>query len=170
MNILHAPSHPQKMPFFSETVRLVKMSEVNLEELRQALVKLREQNRNTATENMILREELRLTEMRSEKLTEKFLTHKESVQEETEKQQMQMDTEVQGIIKKRRVRRRALIRQIREKTSENEKLESEIRSMESQMTKMRKIKESFPKDLTRKIRAGVRRDRLTHNPQSPIRV
>lgn len=146
------------------------MGEVDIGELRQALTRLREQNRSTATENMIITEELRLVELRTEKLMKVFEARRLSVQEETERQQMQMDTEVKEIVKKRRDRRRALVRQIREKTGENERIENEIRLIESELTKMRKLKETFPKDLTRKIRLSTKRDQINHNPQSPIRV
>lgn len=146
------------------------MGEVNIGELQQALIRLREQNRSAATENMIITEELRLVELRTEKLMKVFEARRLTVQEETERQQMQMDTEVKEIVKKRRDRRRALVRQIREKTGENERIENEIRLIESELTKMRKLKETFPKDLTRKIRLSTKRAQINHNPQSPIRV
>lgn len=140
----------------------------DLSELEDTLTKLRAQNCHMATENRIIKENLRLVSIRTQKMIDLFADSKQLIEEDVEKTRTKMQQEVNQMISDRKDRKKQLVVAIRQKTVENERLENDIRSLQAELLKLKRLKDTLPKQMLKSVGAAKKKKRAV--PHSPIRM
>lgn len=169
MHLLFTTVSAKATPHFELRKRTFRqMQATDLEELDCTVRRIREQNCNMAAENLIIKENLRLVSIRTQKIIELFADSKQLIEEDIAKTRAKMQEEVNQMIAGRKERKKALTVAIRQKTVENEKLENDIRSLQAELLKMKRLKDTLPKQMLKNVGAAKKKKKTT--PRSPIRM
>lgn len=144
------------------------MQVTDLEELESTVKRIREQNCNMSAENLTIKENLRLVSIRTQKIIDLFADSKQLIEEDIAKTRSKMQDEVNQMIASRRDRKKSLMTAIRQKTAENERLENEIRSLQAELVKMKRLKDTLPKQMLKNVGAAKKKKKTA--PRSPIRM
>ncbi|OHS95550.1 hypothetical protein TRFO_10440 [Tritrichomonas foetus] len=114
------------------------------EDLQKALSNLREQNRDISTQNRIIREQIRLIELKTGNLRKDFSEQKDEIDASHARTIKQLEDLEEGKNSERKANKRKLLREIKDKTEENRQLEDQIRNLNQQILHFKKVNENLP--------------------------
>lgn len=115
------------------------------EDLILALEQIRDQNRQVSAENMQMKEELRLLQLKTDRENEILKRHKKVIDKEIQEIKSEWDVDLTSKVNDRREKKKQLLKTIREKTNENEAILNDIRSLEHEIVRLRMIQQQIPK-------------------------
>lgn len=116
----------------------------SISEIQKTLKILREQNRELSADNRIIREQIRLIEIRTENLRTDYQEHKDEVDGANEKVIRLIDAEADRRENDRKKKKKELNRLIRQKTNENTQLQEQIRNINLQILHFKKMVNTLP--------------------------
>lgn len=122
----------------------------SIAEIQKALQALREQNREVSTDNRILREQIRYTELRTQNLRDEYTEKKNEIDNLNEKMKRQLEITNSEKINQRKERKKNLQREIKNKTNENNQIQDQIRNLQQQIVHFKRMSETLPKPGTMK--------------------
>lgn len=117
----------------------------SIAEIQKALQALREQNREVSTDNRILREQIRYTELRTQNLRDEYTEKKNEIDNLNEKMKRQLEITNSEKISQRKERKKNLQREIKNKTNENNQIQDQIRNLQQQIVHFKRMSETLPK-------------------------
>lgn len=117
----------------------------SISEVQKTLKILREQNRDLSADNRIIREQIRLIEIRTQNLRTDYQEHKNEIDTANNKVIRLIDAEAERRENDRKKKKKELNRSIRQKTNENTQLQEEIRNLNLQILHFKKMVDTLPK-------------------------
>ena len=117
----------------------------SISEVQKTLKILREQNRELSADNRIIREQIRLIEIRTDNLRVDYQEHKNEIDRANEKIIRIIDGEADRREDDRKKKKKEINRLIRQKTNENTKLQEQIRNLNLQILHFKRMENSLPK-------------------------
>ena len=117
----------------------------SMEEVQKTLKILRQNNREVSTNNRIIREQIRLLEIRTENVKKDFDEQKAEMDSLHIKEIKQMETEEKEKTSERKLNKKKILNEIKEKTEENTKLENQIRLLNQEIVHYKKMRIELPK-------------------------
>lgn len=117
----------------------------SISEVQKTLKILREQNRELSANNRIIREQIRLVEIRTENIRLDYQEHKDEIDSSNEKIIKIIEDEANKRESDRKGKKRELLRLIRQKTNENNQIQDQIRSLNLQILHFNKMADNLPK-------------------------
>lgn len=127
------------------------------EDLILALEQIRDQNRQVSAENMQMKEELRLLQLKTDRENEILKRHKKVIDKEIQEIKSEWDVDLTSKVNDRREKKKQLLKTIREKTNENEAILNDIRSLEHEIVRLRMIQQQIPKIPTKNNKSKTKK-------------
>jgi chromosome segregation ATPase len=113
-------------------------------DLKKSVAQIRDQSKEIATDNRVLKEQIRLTSTRSVRQEASNVEYRALGAQDLEKLTIEMKADAEERKGQQRERRRAIVNEIRQLESENAKLETDIRMLGGELSRLKRMSDSLP--------------------------